>query len=293
MAVNLDDMALFVEVVKARSFTRAATTLGIPNSSLSRRIAELEKSIGLRLLNRTTRKVEPTEAGLIYFDRCRHLVDEARIAHEELGDMLAQPAGLLRVSLPVDFAVLWLAPLIPELRRLYPQLEYDFDLTPRNVDLVAEPFDLAIRMAIPKHAGLISRVIGRLAARLYASPKYLERNPLDDVAQLERLDCLTMATMTTWRLTHDGRVADLKVGSPFKANSVAFLRSLAVNGLGIVFLPEHAVEAELTNGSLVRVLSPWVGEPAPIYAVTETKLVPAKTQRFIEFLTGSLRGAEG
>lgn len=289
MPLHLDDMALFVEVVKARSFSRAAAAIGMPNSSLSRRISELEKSIGLRLLNRTTRKVEPTEAGLIYFERSRRLVDEARIAHEELGDMLAQPAGLLRVSLPVDFAVLWLAPLMPELRRLYPRLDYDLDLTPRNVDLVSEPFDLAIRMINPTQSGLVSRVIGRLAARLYASPGYLERSPLNDVAQLTGADCLTMATMPCWRLRCDGQSVELKVGSPFKANSVAFLRSLAVAGLGVVFLPEHAVTDELATGSLVRVLAPWEGEPTPIYAVTETKLVPAKTQRFIEFLIASLR----
>jgi DNA-binding transcriptional LysR family regulator len=108
----LNDMALFVEVVKARSFRRAATILGMPNSTLSRRISLLEKAIGLRLLHRTTRKLELTEAGQVYYERSRHIVEEARLAHEELGDMLAQPSGLLRVSLPVDFSTTYLAPLI-------------------------------------------------------------------------------------------------------------------------------------------------------------------------------------
>ncbi|MGH8350001.1 MAG: LysR family transcriptional regulator, partial [Pseudomonas sp.] len=103
----LNDMALFVEVVKARSFSRAAETLGIPNSTLSRRISELEKGIGLRLLHRTTRKIEPTEAGQLYFERCKRIVDEARLAHEQLGEMLARPSGLLRASLPVDFATVY------------------------------------------------------------------------------------------------------------------------------------------------------------------------------------------
>src|ERR1700758_4839732 len=110
----LNDMALFVEVVKAKSFRRAAEATGVPNSTLSRRISALEKAIGLRLLHRTTRRVELTEAGQLYFDSCKRIVDEASLAHEQLGGMLAQPSGLLRASLPVDFATIYMAPLITE-----------------------------------------------------------------------------------------------------------------------------------------------------------------------------------
>jgi DNA-binding transcriptional LysR family regulator len=142
----LNDMALFVEVVKARGFRNAAEVVGIPNSTVSRRISALEKAIGLRLLHRTTRKIELTEAGQIYFERCKRIVDEAKLAHEQLGELLAQPSGVLRASLPVDFANIYLAPLIAEFARQYPGISFDFDLTPRLVDLVAEPFDVAIRM---------------------------------------------------------------------------------------------------------------------------------------------------
>lgn len=137
----LNDMALFVEVVKARSFRRAAEAMGMPNSTLSRRISGLEKEIGLRLLHRTTRKIELTEAGQLYFDRCKRIVDEARLAHEQLGEMLARPSGVLRASLPVDFANIYLAPLIAEFARLYPGISFEFDLTPRQVDLVSEPVE--------------------------------------------------------------------------------------------------------------------------------------------------------
>jgi DNA-binding transcriptional LysR family regulator len=109
----LNDMAVFVEVVKARSFRRAAEAIGMPNSTLSRRISGLEKAIGLRLLHRTTRRIELTEAGQLYFERCKRIVDEARLAHEQLGEMLAQPSGVLRVSLPVDFATIYLAARSP------------------------------------------------------------------------------------------------------------------------------------------------------------------------------------
>ncbi len=120
----LNDMALFVEVVKARGFRPAAAAVGVPNSTLSRRISGLEKAIGLRLLHRTTRKIELTEAGLIYFERCKRIVDEARLAHEQLGEMLAQPSGVLRASLPVDFANVFLAPLIAEFAEAYPGITF-------------------------------------------------------------------------------------------------------------------------------------------------------------------------
>ena len=106
----LNDMALFVEVVKALSFRRAGNAIGVPNSTLSRRISALEKAIGLRLLHRTTRRIELTEAGQIYFERCKRIVEEAKLAHEQLGEMLAQPSGVLRASLPVDFANIFLVP---------------------------------------------------------------------------------------------------------------------------------------------------------------------------------------
>jgi DNA-binding transcriptional LysR family regulator len=171
----LNDMALFVEVVKAKGFRSAAETLGMPNSTLSRRISALEKAIGLRLLHRTTRRIELTEAGQLYFERCKRIVDEARLAHEQLGGLLAEPTGVLRASFPVDFAVTYLAPLIVEFSTRYPKLTFDFELTSRRVDLVSEPFDVAIRLGESEDSQLIARRLATLGNYLYASPGYLAR----------------------------------------------------------------------------------------------------------------------
>lgn len=171
----LNDMALFVEVVNAKGFRGAAEATGVPNSTVSRRISLLEKAIGLRLLHRTTRRVELTEAGQIYYERCRRIVDEARIAHEQLGEMLAQPSGLLRASLPVDFATGYLAPIITAFAERYPGISFDFDLTPRRVDLVTEPFDVAIRMGEQPSSTLIVRQLVTLTPQVYGSPRYLKR----------------------------------------------------------------------------------------------------------------------
>nr|WP_283099764.1 LysR family transcriptional regulator [Pseudomonas sp. MWU12-2037] len=282
-------MALFVEVVKAKGFRGAAEVLGMPNSTLSRRISALEKAIGLRLLHRTTRKVEVTEAGQIYFERCKRIVDEARLAHEQLGEMLAQPSGVLRVSFPVDFAVTYLSPLIAEFAELYPGISFDFDLTSRRVDLVSEPFDVAIRIGESEDSQLIARPLITLVPYLYASPRYLEvsgepRTPSD----LERHQCLNIQKAGSWTL-HDGvQTLSVAVGGRFMVNSVGMLRRLATLDQGIVLMNEEIIADELRNGQLCRVMPEWQGKPVTVYAVTETRLLPAKTQRFIEFLRARL-----
>jgi len=290
----LNDMALFVEVVKARSFSRAAETLGIPNSTLSRRISELEKGIGLRLLHRTTRKIEPTEAGQLYFERCKRIVDEARLAHEQLGEMLARPSGLLRASLPVDFATVYLAPLIAEFARLYPGISFEFDLSPRQVDLISDPVDVVIRMGEPPNSNLIARKLASLRRGLYASPKYLEMfGAPEQPSDLSRHECLRLRGPGAgrWTLSGDTGRVEVDVGGRFELNSVGMLRRLAALDLGIVLLPEGIAEQDLINGVLHKVLPEWHVSPVSVYALTETRLLPAKTQRFIEFLRDQLEGA--
>lgn len=281
----LNDMALFVEVVKARSFRGAADIIGMPNSTLSRRISALEKMIGLRLLHRTTRKITLTEAGQIYFERCKRIVDEAKLAHEQLGEMLEQPSGVLRASLPVDFAVAYMTPLIAEFARLYPGIVFDFDLTSRRINLVSEPFDVAIRIGEPENSQLIARPLGVLPVYLYASPRYLERagEPAEP-ADLARHECLGLMKTGTWIL-HDGEhTAKISIGSRFTLNSVGMICRLATLDMGIIMMMERIVADDLSHGRLRRVLPQWHGTPVSVYAVTETRLLPAKTQYFIKFL---------
>lgn len=290
----LNDMALFVEVVKARSFSRAAETLGMPNSTLSRRISELEKGIGLRLLHRTTRKIEPTEAGQLYFERCKRIVDEARLAHEQLGEMLAQPNGVLRASLPVDFAMVYLAPLIAEFSRLYPGITFELDLTPRQVDLISDPVDVVIRMGEPANSHLIARKLANMRRALYASPQYLERAGLPaQPADLAHHECLRMrgSRAHQWGLVSGVDKVEVDVSGRFELNSVGMLRRLAALDLGIALLPEGIAEQDVASGILRRVLPDWHGTSVPVYALTETRLLPAKTQRFIEFLRDRLEDA--
>lgn len=285
----LNDMALFVEVVKAKGFRSAADAVGMPNSTLSRRITALEKAIGLRLLHRTTRKIELTEAGQIYFERCKRIVDEARLAHEQLGELLAQPSGVLRASLPVDFAVTYLAPLIAEFAALYPGISFDFDLTPRRVDLVSEPFDVAIRIGESADSQLIARPLASLIPHLYASPKYLKRSGIPaEPADLSQHECLGILRAGAWNLTNGNSNIKIPVSGRFNLNSVGMIRRMATLDMGVILMPEEIVADELKQGELERILPDWSGAPTMIYAITETRLLPAKTQRFIEFLRDRL-----
>lgn len=289
-------MALFVEVVKAKGFRHAAEAVGIPNSTVSRRISTLEKAIGLRLLHRTTRKIELTEAGQIYFERCKRIVDEAKLAHEQLGELLAQPSGVLRASLPVDFANIYLAPLIAEFARRYPGISFDFDLTPRLVDLVSEPFDVAIRMGTPANSNLYARQLANLACYLFASPRYLEQfGDPSHPADLTQHECLGFRSTkaSVWILRKADESAEVAVGGRFQLNSVGLIRKLATLDQGIALLPVEIVAEDVAQGRLRRVLPDWEGPATPVYAMTETRLLPAKTQRFIEFLRERLADSGG
>lgn len=289
----LNDMALFVEVVKAKGFRGAAEVLRMPNSTISRRISLLEKAIGLRLLHRTTRKIELTEAGLIYFERCKRIVEEARLAHEQLGDLLAQPSGTLRASLPVDFAIIYMAPLIAEFAQLYPGINFDFDLTPRQINLVSEPFDVAIRMGELENSQLVARLLASMVPSIYASTGYLDREGEPLVPEdLVSHQCFHIQKGDTWTLHSGEDVVQVPVGSRYTLNSVGMLRRLATLDQGIILISPAIVADDLAAGRLRRILPAWQGKPISVYAVTETRLLPAKTQRFIEFLRDRLASIE-
>lgn len=289
---QLNDMALFVEVVKAMSFRHAAEAMQMPSSTLSRRISTLEKAVGLRLLHRTTRKVELTEAGLIYFERCKRIVDEAKLAHEQLEGMLAQPSGLLRISLPVDFSLAYLAPLIAEFAHRYPEIHFDLDSTPRRVDLISESYDVAIRMGELSDSQLIATLLTKLSTRMYAAPSYLSQHgEPQQPKDLIQHQCLYMLKANTWELRNDKQLHHIPVKSRFSFNSVGMVRRLTGLGLGIALLPTEMVSQELSTGQLQQVLPQWQGISIPVYALTETRLLPAKTQRLIEFLREHLHGS--
>ncbi|TCP97309.1 DNA-binding transcriptional LysR family regulator [Cricetibacter osteomyelitidis] len=280
----LNEMGWFVEVVKAKSFTKVAETCGVPKSTLSHKINQLEQHLGLRLLNRTTRKLELTEAGQIYFERAAKIVEEARLAHQQLGDLLENLSSVLRMSLPVDFANRFIVPLLPEFQRRYPQLQIEFDVTPRNVDLISEPFDLVIRIGEQPNSNLISRKLTTFDGGLYASPSYIaKRGEPQTPRELPDHQVLLFRT-AEWQLSNGNESHSLQLQGQYRTNSLGMLEQLAIQGLGIALLPHRTARFYTEQAQLCPLLPDWHSPPVPVYILTATRLLPAKVEAFIGFL---------
>lgn len=296
----LNAMRLFVEVAKSKNFRRAAETLGISNSTLSRNIAELEKTVGLRLLHRSTRNVELTEAGAAYFRRCQSIVEEARIAHEALLDVAERPSGTLRVSMPADLATVYLAPILRDFAQAYPLVNFELDLTPRRVDLLAGHFDLAIRVGPAPTAPsmLVARQIALVPRFLYAAPSYLETAPAlnhpADLAHHKLCMALGTGTLQSEQQTfYRGNASvNVQLAQRIAMNNVGLSRALAAQGMGIAVLSSEIARDDVVAGRLQQVLLGWSMAPVPIHAVTETRLLPARTRLFIEFLKAGLQSVK-
>jgi DNA-binding transcriptional LysR family regulator len=292
----LSYMRLFVEVARVKSFRRAAETLEMPNSTLSRQIAELEKIIGLRLLHRSTRKVELTAAGEVYYQRCQSIVEEARMAHEALLEQATRATGTLRVSMPVDLATDYLAPILSDFAKANPLIDFEFDLTPRRIDLLTEPFDLAIRMGPPPTAPvmLVARQIAVLPRYLYAAPAYLKQAaPLQHPTDLRsHVLCMVqnVRPQATQKTFYRGdEVVEVMAATRFAMNSVGLSRALAKQGVGIAVLDSVLARDDVAAGQLRRVLPDWSLAPVQVHAITATRLLPARTRLFIDFLKNQLQ----
>ncbi|WLI91230.1 LysR family transcriptional regulator [Massilia sp. R2A-15] len=292
----LNYMRLFVEVAKRKSFRGAAEALDMPNSTLSRNIAELEKAIGVLLLHRSTRRVELTVAGELYFKRCQSIVEEALCAHESFRDVAERPVGTLRVSMTPDFGVGYLAPMLGEFAAAYPLIKFDFDLSSRVVDLQSDPFDMAIRLGAAPTApsSLVARQIALLPRYLYASPGYLARAaPLTHANDLaNHVICMgTRSSRETdvWRrLMRGDEIVEIMGGSRFISNSAALSMEWAANSVGIAGLDPQIACANVAAGRLVRVLPDWQLEPVALHVITDTRHLPARTKLFISFLKARL-----
>jgi len=290
---HLRDMALFVEVAKGKSFTKAGAALGVPNSSLSRRIASLEKAIGLKLLNRTTRRIELTEAGQVYYERCRNIVAEAHAAGEELRELVEQPAGVLKVAMSPDFGMLFAELLFKTFARKYPRIAFDLNLTSRYVDVMSEPVDVAIRMGDVPDARIFARRIAVGTRHLYAAPSYVrERGEPRRPSDLADHDCIVFKpdnADVTWTLSRGSKRHVVQPHGRFTANNMGMAHRLAVLGMGIASIADEHAAAELDAGHLKRVLPAWSPPALPIYAVTSSTLVPTRVRLFIEFLVQNIR----
>ncbi|WP_310347534.1 LysR family transcriptional regulator [Methylobacterium sp. BE186] len=290
----LRDIALFVEVAKRMSFSRAAEALDMPVSSLSRRISQFEAALGIRLLDRTTRKIALTPAGETYLAQASQLVEDAQRSFDALITQARGPAGLLKVAAPPDFwAVQHLSDLTAEFSGLHEQVHVHLDLHASQVDLVQDDYDLAITNEEPTQASLIVRRVGATANGLFAAPDYLRsRGRPGHPHELSEHDIvLPVASSTaTWQFTRRDEVVNTTVSGRLSCNSRSLARRLAITGRGITMSSDINVQRDVHRGRLEPVLPDWQLPATPVYIVTTSRLLPAKARSYIDFISKRLSG---
>jgi DNA-binding transcriptional LysR family regulator len=297
MIVEPNDLLLFARIVEAGSFSRAAERVQLPKSTVSRRFALLEQQLGERLLQRTTRKLMLTEFGASLLEHARKMVDEVEAAGALAQHRQGEPSGKLRLSVPGDFANSALHEVLARFMERYPQVSVEMDLSPRRVDLIAENFDIAIRMGdLPDDASLNARPINLEYFGLYASPAYLARHGLpehpDDLLQHHDLLCLLSRNggATPWVLTRGKTRWERQLQGRLTANSPDLLARIASRGAGIAASSQTFAAPFLHTGELVRVLPEWDLPTASGWAVFPgRRLMPAKTRAFLDLMEGECR----
>ncbi len=294
MARNSEDrfegVSVLVDVVEAGSFTAAAERLGHSVSFVSKAVSRLEARIGVRLLNRTTRRLSLTDAGRVYFERCRQMVADAEEAEASISRGQEEPRGLLRISAPVSFGLGYLKDALPEFLKTHPELNAEIELNDRMVDLVAEGFDVVIRVGELKDSSLISRRFTASRGLTVASPEYWERRGRPShPSDLTDHDCISYSYMPTpghWEFHEPtGRKIQVKIASRLHCNSAELESGFAVAGLGVTRLPAFACARELADGLLEPVLEAYERPPLGIYAIyPHRQHLPAKVRVFVDFL---------
>lgn len=282
-------MQLFTRVVDSGSFTAAADQLGISRALASKLIQNLEDSLGVRLLNRTTRRISLTDPGRNYYQRVSEILSQLAEAEAEAAELQVEPRGRMRVSAPISFSVLHLAPAFSDFQQRYPRVELELELSDRIVDLVDEGFDLAIRIGKLADSSLIARRIAPACLIMVASPGYLGKaGRPEEPGDLAHHNFMIYSLATRRDeivLERDGISTATRIKGNLLVNNGDFIAAATAQGHGISVLPTFIAADYLKRGDLVRVLEAWTVPPIAIHAVyAQTRSLPAKTRALIDFL---------
>jgi DNA-binding transcriptional LysR family regulator len=283
----MEDMRLFAKVAEVKSFTVAARLLHVPKQTLSRRVAELERALGVQLIHRTTRRLQLSHAGGAYAERCSEIVRQAEEANRAVSDASETPSGTLRVTADPVFGEAFLTTLVIEYARRWPQVRVEVILTRRRVDLIEEGFDLAFRIGQLEEPNLSGQSLGRARVRYCASPRYVARHGAprspDDLGAHECLIVASDGAPVRWPFPGDKGLRLLPVSGRLVFSSFTMAREAALAGLGIAIFPEFACSDDLRQkrlvsvigGSLVDVGGVWLVHPA-------RRFLPARVRAFVD-----------
>jgi DNA-binding transcriptional LysR family regulator len=288
----MNEMAIFAHVVESGGFSSAARKLGLTTSAVSRHVTRLESHLGGRLLNRTTRSLSLTELGAQVHAACLRMLSDAREIHAMAGSYSARPNGVIRVSAPVVFGQVWLAPRLPAFLARYPEVDVRLTLVDRTVDLIEEGIDLAIRIARELDPGLAARPLRTMRYVLVASPDYLARHPAPAApADLNTHHCVHLgygAFGDAWQFEREGVTTSVTVGARLTINNSAAILAAIEAGGGIGLIPDFTAAQALADGRVVPVLPDWT-LAAPYTGAVHAVYVPGrhlalKTRVLIDFL---------
>ena len=289
----MDDLDVFVAVVDAGGFTAAANALEMTVTATSRRIKTLEQRLGVRLLNRTTRRVSLTEAGQVYYEQARLLLADLRDTEAQLSQLSKEPIGQVRVTAPVSFGAKRLAPLVARFARQHPRLQVQLQLDDRFVDIVDAGLDIALRIGYPQDSSLVMRSILPIPRYVCASPDYLARHDRPEKpTDLIKHNCLhynNVSIRDEWTFNGSNGLEVVEVQGTFCSNNGDALCTAATEGLGIVLLPDFIVEENLRAHKLERLLQGFEPPPFDLFALYPSRqFVPTKIKLFLDYLTGAL-----
>jgi DNA-binding transcriptional LysR family regulator len=286
---KLDAMNVLVKVVASGSFSEAARRLGVTRSAISKAITQLEQDLGARLLDRTTRRVAPTEAGLAYYERCLSILAQISETEAQISRLHDEPKGVLKVNGPMSFGTLYLGTAIADFMERYSELKVELTLTDRLVDPLEEGVDVTVRIGAMVDSSLIARRISSARIVLVASRGYIARYGEPETPQdLISHRCLHYGHSTTvprWNLTENGLPISVPIAACLSSNNGDTLRDAAVKGIGIARLPSFLVSSEISAGRLSVVLSDYPPQDITIHALyAPNRFLAAKTRLFIDFL---------
>jgi len=286
---NLNSIVAFVRAAETLSFVAAGHKLGISASAVGKSIARLERSMGVRLFNRTTRRVTLTEEGRHFHERCRRILDDLQDAQDLLSQAAQTPRGCLRISLPV-IGYRFLLPVLPAFSACYPDIELDLDFNDRVVDVVEGGFDAVIRSGNLSDSSLMARRLGPFRFVLCASPDYIARRGSPQrLADLDKHDCVRYRFPTTgkvqpWMLTENGSEPP-NLHTAMTCNNMEALRGTVIAGFGIGFMPDFLAREALISGELVVVLDKHPIAPGQFSIVwPSSRLISPKLRVFVDFM---------
>jgi DNA-binding transcriptional LysR family regulator len=293
---RLDDIDAFLAVVEQGSQTAAARHLRRSLQSINRSLATLEQSVGVDLVQRSTRRSSPTEAGLAFYHRVRPAFTEIVDARIEAASKRAEPSGVLRISAPVLFAPAYVVPAICDFMEHYPQIEIELKVSDARADLFEDGLELAIRIGDLPDSELKVRRLGELRVVVFGAPAYFARHGRpkhpDDLAQHRCIIRLTEGRDEAWRFRIGGRNRAVRVRGPFRTDSMAAMHRAVARGLGLGYTPLWQIRSLIDHGDVETVLAEFETARIPIYAVSPPARIPrAKVQLFTDFLATELKGA--